>query len=75
MIPNAEDQTSGVESGFRGYPFSDLEESQSLSESEIESKYSEFISERLDADGDGIVNHAGEIPEYAREALESGWQA
>jgi len=37
------------------------------------SEYGEFISERLD--GDGVVNHAGEIPEYAREALESGWQA
>jgi len=73
MIPNAEDQTSGVESGFRGYPLSDLEGSQSLSESEIEQEYGEFISERLD--GDGVVNHVGEIPEYAREALESGWQA
>jgi len=37
------------------------------------SEYGEFISERLD--GDGVVNHAGEIPEYAHEALESGWQA
>jgi hypothetical protein len=47
------------------------------SEQEIKNKEypekGEFIRERLD--GDGIVNHAGEIPEYAREALESGWQA
>jgi hypothetical protein len=39
----------------------------------VQDAYTEFFSEHID--GDGIIDHAGDIPEYARNALESGWQA
>lgn len=39
----------------------------------VEDAYTDFFTERID--GNGIVDHAGEIPEYARDAFESGWQA
>jgi hypothetical protein len=74
MIVNAEKRAEFAEEGeFRGFS-SDFESPGSGADPELaKEKYAEFIRERLD--GDGIVNHAGEIPEYTREALESGWQA
>lgn len=39
----------------------------------VQDAYSAFFTERID--GDGIVDHAGEIPDYAQEAFSSGWLA
>lgn len=43
------------------------------SPSEVEDAYEDFFRKYID--DEGIVHHAGEIPEYAKDGLENGWQA
>jgi len=48
-------------------------ETVNIDEETAREAYRVFFTEHID--GNGVVDHVGDIPEYARDALESGWQA